>query len=260
MWPSSLRRGALTMAEFPAMNWFADAYLADTRHLSLEEHGAYRLLLDIAWRSPNRTIPDDDKRLSQMLGITRARWLRMRPTILAFWQRTDGGWTQKRLQKEWKHAQERSDKARSSANARWNAKLLKTNGSGDASAYAQPHAQPHARNMLPLTTDKNKELPNGSSRHLDDDDGLTVDEVVEAWNLTAERHGLPVVRKMTDERRKRVKARIREHSLEDFQQALRHLGESPFLLGQGRGGWKADFDFFTQKSSFLKLLEGSYAH
>lgn len=112
----------------------------------------------------------------------------------------------------------------------------------------------------PPSPSEEEELPNGSSRHLDDDDGLTVDEVVEAWNLTAERHGLPVVRKMTDERRKRVKARIREHSLEDFQQALRHLGESPFLLGQGRGGWKADFDFFTQKSSFLKLLEGSYAH
>ena len=40
------------MADFPALPFFTDAYLGDTQHLTLEEHGAYQKLLYIAWRSP----------------------------------------------------------------------------------------------------------------------------------------------------------------------------------------------------------------
>jgi uncharacterized protein YdaU (DUF1376 family) len=65
------------------MPYFGDAYMADTRHLTLEEHGAYHLLLLIAWRSPNCALPDDDKRIAQMLGITAKKWAALKPTVMA---------------------------------------------------------------------------------------------------------------------------------------------------------------------------------
>lgn len=38
------------MAEFPALPLWTDAYLADTAHLSYEEHGLYFHILMTMWR------------------------------------------------------------------------------------------------------------------------------------------------------------------------------------------------------------------
>ncbi|MCI1143163.1 hypothetical protein MOP88_14030 [Sphingomonas sp. WKB10] len=86
---------------------------------------------------------------------------------------------------------------------------------------------------------------------------LTPDEVLEAWNDMAGRHGLPKA-KLTPARRKALAVRIRQHSLEDFTEAIRAVPRSPFLLGENQRGWRADFDFFLQPTSFTKLIEGSY--
>lgn len=102
--------------------------------------------------------------------------------------------------------------------------------------------------------------PNGDSSAEPTEQPLTVDEVVEAWNATARRFGLSEVKKLTRERQQRIQARIRENTIDDFKAALSTIEQSPFLRGEGRGGWKADFDFFVQKSSFTKLVEGSYVH
>jgi len=72
------------MAEFPSMPFFTDAYLADTKHLTVEEHGAYILLLICMWRSPGCKLPDDDKRLARMVGVTPAKWRKLRAAISEF--------------------------------------------------------------------------------------------------------------------------------------------------------------------------------
>jgi hypothetical protein len=90
-------------------------------------------------------------------------------------------------------------------------------------------------------------------------DALKPEHVVEAWNEVASRLGLPVVKKLTSERMKRLRARIREHSVEDFTEAISAIERSPFLRGEtGNRDWRADFDFFLQPTSFVKLIEGKY--
>ena len=244
------------MAELPAMPYFGDAYIADTRHLTLEEHGAYRLLLDIAWRSPNRALPDNDKRIAQMLGITPARWSKLRPAVMAFWSISPHGWQQKKLLKVWEETIKRRDKRRQAAEARWGAKSLKDNDAPDANAYANGNA-----NGYPTKT-KTKE-PNGSIETTDvvsRQNGLSIQEVVEAWNILAERHGLPKVAKLTEARRVKVKARLRENTMDEIKAAFAALDRSTFLHGENKNGWRADFDFFLQPKSFTRLLEGTYDH
>lgn len=93
----------------------------------------------------------------------------------------------------------------------------------------------------------------------DDPDDFSEADVVDSWNAKAEQFDLPKVVKLTEARRRAIRARKREWpDIGDWRAAFRNLGESPFLLGGGRTGWKADFDFFLQTKSFAKLVEGSY--
>lgn len=85
------------MAAFPAMPFYTDAYLADTRHLTTEEHGAYLLLLMCAWRNANCALADDDKSLARITGLTPARWRRMRPRLTPFFDMEGGFWRQQKL-------------------------------------------------------------------------------------------------------------------------------------------------------------------
>lgn len=109
------------MAEFPALPLFTDAYLADTRHLTTEEHGAYLLLMMEAWRRPDCNLPDDDRLLARLSGLSVERWAEVRNIIMAFWQR-DGRrktWTQKRLVKERVFVAQKSSSQRDKAVKRW---------------------------------------------------------------------------------------------------------------------------------------------
>ncbi|MCR4298247.1 MAG: DUF1376 domain-containing protein [Gallionella sp.] len=85
------------MAEFPSMPLWTDAYLADTSHLTTIEHGAYLLLLMIAWRTQEKRLPDDDKLLARYAKMTPSQWKRIRPVMSAFFKIENGYWTQGRL-------------------------------------------------------------------------------------------------------------------------------------------------------------------
>jgi hypothetical protein len=89
---------------------------------------------------------------------------------------------------------------------------------------------------------------------------LTAEEIVEAWNDRMVPQGFPPVKKLTDTRRKQIRARIRENTIDEWQAAMAALERSEFCRGNGPSGWRADFDFLLQPKSFTKLLEGAYDH
>ena len=120
------------MADFPIMPLCTDAYLADTMHLSIDEHGAYLKLLMIMWRTSDGWLDDDDKRLAMMLGVTVARWRKLWTTLNVFFTLEDGRLTQKKLQKMRENVSEKSSQASRAAKAKW-LKYNKTK-SADASA------------------------------------------------------------------------------------------------------------------------------
>jgi hypothetical protein len=136
-------------------------------------------------------------------------------------------------------------------------KARETNAMGKRNADAT--LQKRSRNALDTDTDrdtdKEREEPKGSSAS--GDAPPTVDEVVEAWNETAAKHGLAQIRKLTDIRRKKVQAQLRRFGLSDWQAVFAKISQSPFLLGQ-TGDWRCDFDFILSENNFVKILEGKY--
>jgi uncharacterized protein YdaU (DUF1376 family) len=102
------------MSKAPAMPMFWDAYLADTTHLTTEEHGAYLLLLAAMWRR-NGSVPDDDKDNARILGLTPAKWRKVKARLVSTvsgFRVENGSITQEKLQKIWKNTQEKIDKNR----------------------------------------------------------------------------------------------------------------------------------------------------
>lgn len=110
--------GALSMAEFPAMPLWTDAYLADTGHLTATEHGAYLLLLMAAWRSGGR-LPDDDKKLARFAHVTSGQWRRMKDTIRDFFTIEDGHLVQGRQMETLAAVRQKSQSAKNSARAKY---------------------------------------------------------------------------------------------------------------------------------------------
>lgn len=97
------------MSKAPAMPMYWDAYLADTTHLTTEEHGAYLLLLAAMWRR-NGSVPDDDRDNARILGLTPAKWRKVKARLvstIAGFRIEDGRITQEKLQKIWKNTQEK---------------------------------------------------------------------------------------------------------------------------------------------------------
>ena len=85
-------------------------------------------------------------------------------------------------------------------------------------------------------------------------------EKIEKINSVLEKYSLPQIKTLTDERKNKLKQRIKDAgSFDEFiNQMEKALDESSFLRGDS-GKWRADFDFFLQKSKWQKAIEGGYA-
>ena len=95
-------------------------------------------------------------------------------------------------------------------------------------------------------------------RVIDPREADPVQVIADGWNDMASRTGLARIAKLTTERRRRIQARLAEHSQADFTEAIAAVERSSFCRGDNGKGWRADFDFILQPQSFNRLIEGSY--
>ena len=82
--------------------------------------------------------------------------------------------------------------------------------------------------------------------------------ILDSWNELAAFHGLPKASKLTDKRRRQIKARLKDKDW-DWRTALARIPQCPFLMGENGRGWRADFDWFIKPDSVMKIMEGKYA-
>lgn len=69
----------------------------------------------------------------------------------------------------------------------------------------------------------------------------------------------PRVRGMGGTRRQLLSGRWSDYpDLDVFRQVFENAENSPFMRGQNKNGWTADFDWIIKPSNFQKVLEGKY--
>ncbi len=133
---------------------FGSDYLADTSHLSTEEHGAYLLLMIAAWRQDDCGLPLDDKKLGRIVGLSSRKWAQIKDTILEFWRVENGRIYQPRLHKEWLYACKKSEGNRQNARKRWDAQSAENTEGDQCDRISDGNA--------PQPQPQREEVPNGT--------------------------------------------------------------------------------------------------
>lgn len=137
----------------------------------------------------------------------------------------------------------------------------------DRTKWYSPNEQIHLPNVETPFAQKGKPIPDSKpdikpvrDMSSGDDQSLEneIQDVVRAWNELADERDLPKITKVTPTRRKQIVARLKEYDVDDWSKALTAIYRSKFLCGENDRGWKANFDFLLQPSSFVKLIEGAY--
>ncbi|KKL66016.1 hypothetical protein LCGC14_2149250, partial [marine sediment metagenome] len=85
-----------------------------------------------------------------------------------------------------------------------------------------------------------------------------VQKAFDNWNTAAMEFGLPRAGKLTEDRRRKLRQRLKEHGIEGWDRALANIENTPFLRGDNDRGWQADLDFLLQPKSLNKVIEGGY--
>jgi predicted phage replisome organizer len=68
----------------------------------------------------------------------------------------------------------------------------------------------------------------------------------------------PRLTKLSESRKKAIRARFNQYTIEDFKQMFEFAEESDFLKGSNGRNWTATFDWMIKDSNMAKILDGNY--
>lgn len=68
----------------------------------------------------------------------------------------------------------------------------------------------------------------------------------------------PSVKVISDARKKAIKARLKNYSVDDFRTLFEKAEASSFLKGKNISNWSATFDWLIKDSNMAKVLDGNY--
>jgi len=82
------------------------------------------------------------------------------------------------------------------------------------------------------------------------------DEIVNLYNSIC--GSFPKVKRLSNDRRKAIKARLNDYGLDDFRQLFTIAESTPFLKGKNPRNWAATFDWLISDKNMAKVLDGNY--
>lgn len=120
--------------------------------------------------------------------------------------------------------------------------------------------------------DKEKDSDSINASFDDEDDGMDPMEAMKLWNQRKQSTdyqqiadmynntcvSFPRLTKLSDKRKKAIKARLRTYTFEDFQKLFEMAEGSSFLKGQNNRNWSATFDWLIADGNMAKVLDGNY--
>lgn len=150
------------MAALPYMQLYVADYLADTMHLTAEEHGAYLLLIMNYWQT-GKPLNNRNGRLASVARVSNDRWIFVEQTLAEFFNIDGDIWTHKRVEQELAHVRRQQDQRSAAGKASASARIKKGNERplNDRSTTVERPLNKRSTNPLPDTdTDTDTEKKN----------------------------------------------------------------------------------------------------
>lgn len=82
-------------------------------------------------------------------------------------------------------------------------------------------------------------------------------QIADIYNETCV--SFPQLTKLSDSRKKAIRARLNTYTVEDFRKLFQMAESSSFLKGGNDRNWAATFDWLIKDSNMAKVLDGNYA-
>jgi uncharacterized protein YdaU (DUF1376 family) len=212
----------------PFAAWYEKDYRAKTAWFTdADQHAIYRTLL--CEYGLNGPLVNDEDELRALCILQLDRWQRWWPKIRDrfFVLEDDGRLHNSRADEEWSIARTRIGTTEQQTQA---------GGIGGRVRWAKERAAKAAGDL------------EGNER-----------EAVIDYAAVAARHDFQPVQALTPERRGRLAACIEmAGGIAGWRVALETISANGFLRGEGKRGWKPDFDWITNPENFTRLMEGYY--
>lgn len=250
-------------------------YAKDTRHLSMLEHGAYRLLLD-HYYATEKPIPDHlcERITNARTGAERKA---VRSVLEQFFTKLNGSWFSSKCEEIIGESFSKSRKASESARARWEANQpMRTHSERNADAMLATTPLLHKPEDQELSTSLRSvdvgfcesapvdpspaEKPKKPKRN-----PVPFTSIVDLYHESLPM--LPRVEKLTETRKGYLRQRWEQDlpDLDHWRNYFTFVSRSPFLTGKsnpapGKPPFRADLEWITRPGNYAKIAEEKYHH
>ena len=86
---------------------------------------------------------------------------------------------------------------------------------------------------------------------------INYQQIADMYNETCV--SFPKLVKLSDTRKRAIKARLKNYTVDDFKRLFEMAEQSDFLKGKNKRNWSATFDWLINDANMAKVLEGNYA-
>ena len=97
---------------------------------------------------------------------------------------------------------------------------------------------------------------NRSNNNRTKKDSVDYQQIADMYNDTCV--SFPRITKLSEARKKAIKARLNKYSKDDFKKLFELAEGSSFLKGENGRNWSANFDWMMKDANFAKILDGNY--
>lgn len=253
------------MNDTPWFKCYPSDFLNGVSELTPNELAVYTVVL-MRMYDEGGPITDDPDRIARRCNMRPTTCKKAIEALIGYGKliRDEGQLYNFRARNEIKSRQKVSEKSAENARARWKKEAEKANENNDPPV--RPHSNGTANDMptrgqKPEARSQIDTDPNGSVVGVpaDPPEKVPIKKAFDNYNIAAEELGLPVAKTLSEDRKKKLRARLKEHGMDGWNRALEAMEGASFLLGDNDRGWRADLDFLLQPKSFNRLIEGGYA-